>query len=170
MVMRGVLKTRLLQWVVVVGCLLLTTECNAETICPWLNAATAAGFVNGPVTLDIHPTDDGGNICIFRSQRGSVLYSLEISVREMKDESKGILPYQSRCTSPATSLRAIGNEAVLCSADAGSSNGEQVIARVRNNIFMVDINDSVAKDPSMTREMLLEKARSTAEQVAGNLF
>jgi hypothetical protein len=88
----------------------------------------------------------------------------------MKDPSKGVLFYQSRCTSPAISLRAIGNEAVLCGADAGSSHGEQVIGRVRNNIFIVDVSDSMAKDSSMTRELLQEKARGTAEQVAGNLF
>jgi len=170
MAMRRVLKMQRLQWIVLVGCLLLTSRCKAEAICPWLNAATAAGMVNGPVTLEMNSTGDGGNICIFRSQRGSAVYSLEISVREMNDESKGTASYQSPCTSPATSLRAIGNEAVSCSVDAGSSHGERVIGRVRNSIFIVDIRDSVAKDPSMTRDLLQERASSTAEQVAGNLF
>jgi hypothetical protein len=170
MTMRRVLNRRRVQWIVLAGCLLLTAQCKAEAICPWLNEATAAGMVNGPVTLEMNSTDDGGSICIFRSQRGSAVYSLEISVRERKDESKGISSYQSRCTSPVTSLRAIGNEAVSCSADTGSSHGEQVIARVRDTIFIVNLSDSVAKDSSMTRESLQEKARSTAEQVAGNLF
>jgi hypothetical protein len=170
MAMRRVLKTRWLQWIILAGCLFLTTQCKADGICPWLNEATAAGMVNGPVVLEMNSTGDGGNACIFRSQTGSVVYSLEISVREMKDESKGISAYQSRCTSPVTSLRAIGNEAVLCSADAGSSHGEQIISRVRNNIFIVDISDSMAKNPSMTRDMHVEKIKVVAKQVAGNLF
>jgi hypothetical protein len=127
-------------------------------------------MVNGPVSVEMHSTEDGGNICIFSTQRDSAVYTLRISVVEIKDPIKGISSYRSRCTSPAISLRAIGNEAVLCGADAGSSHGEQVIGRVRNNIFIVEVSDSMAKDPSMTRELLQEKARSTAEQVAGNLF
>ena len=126
--------------------------------------------MNGSVSVEMHPTEDGGNICIFSTQKDSVVYTLRVTVVEMKDPSKGVLFYQSRCTSPAISLRAIGNEAVLCGADAGSSHGEQVIGRVRNNIFIVDVSDSMAKDSSMTRELLQEKARGTAEQVAGNLF
>jgi hypothetical protein len=170
MLMRRELKARRSQWVLLLGFLVLTTLCRAEGKCPWLNEATAAGVVTGPVKLEMHPAEDGGSICIFRTQRASAVYTLRILVVEMKDPSKGISFYQSRCTSPAISLRAIGNEAVLCAEDAGSFHGEQVIGRVRDNIFIVDVSDSVAKDPSMTRELLQEKTRSTAEQVAGNLF
>jgi hypothetical protein len=159
-----------MQWIALLGLLMIGPLCRAETKCPWLNVATAAGVLDGPATLDMHATEDGGNICVFRSQRGTAMYSLQISVRQMKDESRTVAFYRSRCTSSAISLRAIGNEAVLCGADDNGSHGEQVISRVRSDIFIVSISASDAKDASMTRESLVERAKIIAEQVAGNLF
>jgi hypothetical protein len=48
--------------------------------------------------------------------------------------------------------------------------GEQVIGRVRDQIFTVTITTSARRDPSMPREALEEKTRNIAEQVAGALF
>lgn len=158
------------QWITLFGLLLIATLCKAETECPWLNVATAAGALEGPATLDIHATEDGGNICVFRSQKGTAVRSLQISVRPMKDEDKGIAPYQARCTSSAVPLRAIGNEAVLCAADDNASHGEQVISRVRGDVFIVYVSAREGKDASMTRASLVDRAKIIAEQVAGNLF
>jgi hypothetical protein len=68
-------------------------------------------------------------------------------------------------------LQSIGNEAVTCAADTkGHTYGEQVIGRVRDQIFTVTVTTSAKQDPSMSREALQEKSRNKAEQVAGALF
>jgi hypothetical protein len=163
-------KTRSIHWITLLGLLSIASFCRAESKCPWLNEATAGGVLNGPATLTVHATEDGGNICVFRSQVGTSVYSLQISVRPIKDESNGIAFYESHCTSPKIALRAIGNEAVLCAANDGSTRGEQVISRVRNDIFIVCVSASEAKDRSMSADLLADRAKIIAEQVAGNLF
>jgi len=43
----------------------------------------------------------------------------------------------------------------------------QVVDRVRDHLFVIDLS---VKDPSITQNVLREKARTMAERVAGNLF
>jgi hypothetical protein len=84
--------------------------------------------------------------------------------------TKAVASHESRCTAPAAALKAIGNEAVSCSADVGYSRGEQVIGRVRDRLFIVTVSSTIAQDPLMTRQLLQAKARMIAEQIAGALF
>ena len=71
--------------------------------------------------------------------------------------------YKARCGAGATALRAIGNEA--CAVEIkGQTYGQEVIGRVRDQIFTVTLTTTVPKDA------LQEKARNIAEQVAGALF
>jgi hypothetical protein len=79
--------------------------------------------------------------------------------------------YKAHCSGEASPLQAIGNEAVMCAADIkGQTEGEQVIGRVRDQVFTVTITTSARNDPSMSRDDLKEKTRNIAEQVAGALF
>ncbi len=96
---------------------------------------------------------------------------LRITVEEVKDPQQAMTAYRTRCGSGPTPLRAIGNEAVTCAADTkGKTYGQQVIGRVRDQIFTVTLTTSAKNDPFMPREALEEKARNIAEQVAGALF
>jgi hypothetical protein len=73
--------------------------------------------------------------------------------------------YKAHCSGDATHLQAIGNEAVMCAADTkAQAHGEQVIGRVRDQVFTVTITTSARNDA------LEEKTRNIAEQVAGALF
>jgi len=128
--------------------LLLATSCCAENVCPWLNAATAAGTLGGPVTVSVSPA-----VCEFVRPQST----LHIEVR-LKPASIG-----AKCESKTTPLKAIGNEAVECS---GSPIQELVIGRVRNQNFVVWIQTS---DPSL-KTTFQERTRKIAEQVAGSLF
>ncbi len=99
------------------------------------------------------------------------LVSLRITVEKVKDPGRGLAAYTTQCRGAAAPLRAIGNEAVMCAADTkGHTHGEQVIGRVRDQIFTVTVTTSARQDPSMPREALKEKTRNIAEQVAGALF
>lgn len=139
--------------------------------CAWLNDATASGVLNGPVTLELETAPDDRATCVFTHAKSAKDYSaLRITVQPLKDIDKAVATRQSLCTSPPAAVKAIGNEAIACSADVGYSRGEQVIGRVRDRLFIVNVSSTIAEDPEMTRQLLRDKARMIAEQIAGALF
>jgi hypothetical protein len=170
------LRSRSLKWVWMASLAVLSSSSRAQAQdqdahCAWLNSATASGVLAGPVTLALETAPDDQTICVFTSGKTAKDYSaLRIMVQPLKDVDKAVPSHESLCTSLAASLRAIGNEAIGCSADVGYSRGEQVISRVRDRLFIVTVSSTMAQDPLMTRELLREKARMIAEQVAGALF
>jgi hypothetical protein len=162
---------RKLKWMVFFELLFLAASCKAQAHCAWLNDATASGVLNGPVSLDLESAPDDENICVFTNLKTAKDYStLRIMVQPLKDVNNAVVSHKSLCTSAPVALKAIGNEAISCSADVGYSRGEQVIGRVRDRLFIVTVSSTIAQDPSATRQMLQEKARTIAEQIAGALF
>ena len=161
-----------LQWMILLGLLFSGARCKSEEgHCAWLNEATASGYLNGPVTLDVKTGPEDRNICTFTNLKIAKDYAtLRIMVQPLKDTNKAVASHESLCTSTPTALKAIGNEAVSCSADVAYSRGEQVIGRVRDRLFIVTVSSTMAQDPAMTRQLLQEKARNIAEQIAGALF
>jgi hypothetical protein len=140
--------------------------------CPWLNVATASEVLrssaNSPMAI---LTDLSATACDFTYQDPVASRTLKITVEQAKNPDQDLIAYRTQCGTNATALHAIGNEAWMCGPDAkGQMYGEQVIGRVRDNIFTVLLSTSLRNDPSMSREMLAEKARTVAEQVAGSLF
>jgi hypothetical protein len=142
----------------------------AQARCPWLNVATASGVLDGPATLAMQQPAADETVCVFRYQNQNTVYSLQIEVWAHQDISKGLKMREASCTAPRTALQAIGNEAMLCADDQRSSRGDEVIGRVRDSIFRVSVNTSARNDPAMPRAALEQKARDTAEAVAGSLF
>jgi hypothetical protein len=172
--------------------------CGAEENCLWLNAATAGGILGGEATVAVthanpHPpntqpanvksgtgpmsanpsgssyanntVDDSD--CAFH-RRPPIAGELRIQVRTMSEPAKAFVAYTARCGARGTPLRAIGNEAMVCDLNAKSKRlSEQVVGRVRDRLFVIDLS---VQDPSITQSVLREKARTTAEIVAGNLF
>jgi hypothetical protein len=136
------------------GVLFLLSVCvlQAEEACPWINAATAAGLLDGEVTSHYD-----GSTCLFTHASSQLL---------IKVQTVG-LPYRLNCQPNPTPLKAIGNEAVAC-GNTDSNNAqkmEQVAGRVRESVFLIKLLSN-----DIPRAALREKARSVAEQVAGNLF
>jgi hypothetical protein len=162
---------RRLQWAFFTSALLLPAVGSAQNNnCTWLNEATASGVLGGMVTLEAQKTADGGGTCIFRTQKGDAIRTLQIDVRIVKDARQGMTSSESQCTSPAIPIRGVGNEAVSCGADARSVFGEQVISYVRDQAFVLRITTTDKHDLTLTRELLQQNARNIAEQVAGSLF
>lgn len=148
--------------------------CGASEHCPWLNAATAAGALKGSVTFtvtrpaaDKTGADKTDATCEFIHREGAVLTSLQIEVETMKDPSREFAVYSAKCGRNATPLRAIGNEALLCTLHSKNQFSEQVVSRVRERAFLVRVSSNGA-DPERTE--LLDKSQKIAEQVAGFLF
>lgn len=137
----------------------------AEPICPWLNAATAGGFLQGPVHVEV--TKNGEDAaCEFK--RENSVDKLRIEVVTLNASRDELAALKAQCEAPLAPLRAIGNEAVACGIATKNGEGtEQVVGRVRKQAFLVRL---CAGDASSSRATLREKATKVAEQVAGILF
>jgi hypothetical protein len=138
--------------------------------CPWLNAATAAGVLEGPVTVSVTYLDQENvdAACEFTYKADHTIRTLRIEVDTMKNLSHDFPRYLAKCGQAAKPLRAIGNEAIECSVPGKNNQvAEQVVSRVRERAFIVDVqsNRSAAE-----RDAMRDKARKIAEQVAGFLF
>jgi hypothetical protein len=152
------------------GLLLGPVICQGQVRCPWLNVATASGVLNGPASLEVKKVAEDETVCLFRYEKEGTAYVLQISVKSQQPVGNGKALDLSQCTSAGAPLRAIGNEAILCADDRKSNRGDEVIGRVRDSFFRVAISTSSRNDSLMTREVLEERVRSIAEQVAGALF
>jgi hypothetical protein len=143
--------------------------CQTSENCPWLNAATAAGALKGSVTFTVTRSgaDNADATCEFTHQEGAALTSLRIEVDTMKNPSREFASYSAKCSQNGTPLRAIGNEALICSLHGKNQFSEQVVSRVRERAFTVKMSSNLA--PSAGSD-LRERTQKIAEQVAGFLF
>jgi hypothetical protein len=150
--------------------LLMPAACHGQAKCPWINEATARGILGGAVTLTVNASDRSGT-CQFSQQQGAAVHQLLISVDVMTDIPKQFPKYLAQCQPNSAPLRAIGNEAVMCSVQGkGDLYMETVVGRVRDRAFVVSVSSNVQDDPALTQEMRRAKANLAAEQVAGILF
>jgi hypothetical protein len=154
--------------------LCMASGSEAKESCPWINEATASGALEGAVTATVtHPEmskDSDVATCVFLHQSGSTGIELRIEVEALGGAPGAYATYAARCGSDGVPLRAIGNEAVMCShADKSRKKwvSEQVVGRVRDHIFTVRVSSNAR---SADRDILREKARKMAEQLAGFLF
>lgn len=148
----------------------LPAVCKADELCPWLNAATAAGVLRGSVIATVTHTnqDKDDATCEFIHREGDVVSGLRIEVETMKEPVRDFASYTAQCTSDATPLRAIGNEALSCTLHGRNNQvSEQVVSRVRDRAFIVRVSSN---GQSPEQSVLHEEARKIAEQVAGILF
>lgn len=163
------MKIRLIVRLLLLGIIVAPAISQAETPCPWLNGATAAGVLGGPASLKMQSTA-AEEICLFQYQKGNTSYDLQILVADIDHSAIGGASAPSRCQSQAIPLKGVGNEATMCGVDCGSFHGERVTGHVRDKKFVIRLGSSVKKDPAMTNEILQLKVKGIAEQVAGSLF
>jgi hypothetical protein len=143
---------------------------NKDNNCPWLNQATALRVLEVATSSPAAIVEVTATACDFTYQDATGFRTLRISLEQSKDPIQTLNLRKTECGSGARAVPAIGNEAVVCSAGGKRRiDGEEVIGRVRDNVFTVRL---LAKngDPLMPRQALEEKAERVAEQVAGNLF
>lgn len=147
---------------------------EAKDSCPWINEATASGALDGAVTATVArpemSKDPDEATCIFLHQSGSTGIELRIEVETLRGAPGAYAVYAERCGPDNVPLRAIGNEAVTCSYTDKKRKkwvSEQVVGRVRDHAFTVRVSSGVG---TPDRNVLREKARKMAEQIAGFLF
>jgi hypothetical protein len=160
------------MFMVIAGAFASPLQCRAQTQCPWLNSATAAGVLGGEVQANTTAlTPQGDTTCDFKRAQQASVFELKIAVRTMALPSKDFATYLLQCAGTPVPLKAIGNEAFQCVPRNNSGNGgEQIIGRVRDRAFVIDIKRGSAKQSTSPQNGLSEEARNIAEQVAGALF
>ncbi len=159
---------KLVYWMLL-GTSLSPALCRAQAVCPWINAVTAVDAPSGtPVPADQIAVSK--NECRFHYQDDGVAYELWVIVQETENGSKNMEMKEAECTSKTTALRGLGNEAVMCAADRRSLRGEQVIGRVRNEVFVINVAVKTHRSSVELTKSLDDMATMMAEQVAGNLF
>jgi hypothetical protein len=153
---------------------------QAKESCPWMNEATAVGFIGGDVTTTVtfaikdktdpnfSNADKNDATCEFVRRQGSTVTTLRIEVETMTGPPSSFATYASRCRPRNVPVRAIGNEAVACDVEGKKNSiSEQVVSRVRARVFTVRITAGAG---SVDQDLLRQEARNVAEQVAGFLF
>lgn len=157
---------------IVAAMAMLPLSCHGQNLCPWLNVATASGVLGGPATMTVDKTDDHTETCVFRSQASPAADVLRISVTTVADPQNAdqeLFSHKNRCASSVVPLKAVGNGAILCTTETARSRGAEVIGRVRNSIFSIEIH-SHSRRSDATRNLLKENIEEVANQVAGALF
>ena len=122
-----------------------------------MNAATAAGFLGGEVSAKFVPnskSNASGQCDFTRVSNSAGILRIEVAI--MEPPKTQFADYAAKCRTNAKPLKAIGNEAVMCS----SAEQARVIGRVRDQAFIITLS-------AAEKEQVIEKA---AEIVAGNLF
>jgi hypothetical protein len=149
------------------------SACFAEPQCPWMNAATAGGFLGSEVQAKVTGVnEDGDATCEFTRGTGAML---RIAVHGMTRTPQEFPGYLALCGAGAVTLRGIGNQAVHCLPYAGEDRGEElIVGRVRDRVFVITIKaewiNRPPSSPTKTRNHISDDSENIAEQVAGSMF
>lgn len=150
----------------------MPSACMAKNNCPWINEATASGLLGGDAEgafTDPMPSQPAD--CIFTEQDSGVTRTLRITVEQSNNPHQQLSAVGSLCGSNSTPVRAIGNEAMMCSLEGHNSlHGTFMAGRVRDQVFTITLRTTLKNDPLLTHDALQAKMHIAAEQVSGNLF
>jgi hypothetical protein len=154
------------------GLLVLPVSAHAANNCPWINEATASGLLGSDAIGTATGAGAGQpGTCTFVSQHEGTTRTLRINVEVAADPHARLGELAQLCGTDAANLPAIGNEAVVCTADDRKGGlGERVLGRVRDQVFTITISSTQKRDPVLNRSALKTRISTAAEQVSGNLF
>ncbi|MGA2851743.1 MAG: hypothetical protein ABSE46_22290 [Terracidiphilus sp.] len=170
-VSKASIARRLVLLAIGVICLSLPALSHATNNCPWLNEATAGGLLGGDAIGMKTGADGQPTVCTFTQQDTGVTRTLRITVEIASDPHARMSAVAQVCGADALPIKAIGNEALVCTADdRKGAVGERVVGRVRDQVFTITIASTLKADPILNRDALKARIYTAAEQVAGNLF
>ena len=155
------------SFALIAAALMFPGDSLAQTSCPWMNAATASGILGEPLIATVSRADktSGDATCDFAPQHSAANAALHIEVITMSAPGREFATYTRQCVSKPILLKAIGNEAVECTQNSGPTQSVEVIGRVRNRVFLVNLRGA---DIPLADE--LNKAKDVAEQVSETLY
>lgn len=143
---------------------------HASSSCPWVNAATAFGALGTTPEAAGTNASTTSTSCAFTTRTPNALRELRVTVEQPPDAPGNFASRKAACGPNAQPISTIGNEAVACSmATNGNLYGQQIIGRVRDQVFTVQITATTPKTFAAVNELRL-KAEMLAEIVSGNIF
>lgn len=155
--------------VVAIGC---APRAHAANTCPWMNESTASGLLGGDATgVYTAPAAQQPAECLFTLHNADGARTLRVTVEVTTEARAQLAALEQQCKVDASALVAIGNEAVMCSADdARGHMGERAVGRVRDQLFTITLATPTMGNGAFHRAELKTAISVAAEQVAGNLF
>jgi len=154
-----------------IGLIGLPASVLAANNCSWINEATASGLLGGDAVGEVSAAAGQPTVCTFIQQASGVKRTLRVTVEIVADAHARVGVIAQICGADSHPIKAIGNEALVCTADDGKGGlGERVVGRVRDQVFTITLGTTLKNDPILTRDVLKAKIYTAAEQVAGNLF
>ncbi|MGD0892679.1 MAG: hypothetical protein ABR923_14205 [Terracidiphilus sp.] len=139
--------------------------------CAWLNEATASGLLGGDSVGNVSAVVGEPTVCTFTQVSAIAKRTLRVTVEIAADAHARLVVLAKGCGTDAASLKAIGNEALVCVIyDRMAGLGERVVGRVRDQVFTITISSTLKSDSILNRDALKSRVYIAAEQVAGNLF
>jgi hypothetical protein len=152
-------------------CFFLTSAaCYAAAPCPWINAATAFGALGASSDAAGASSVNASSSCTFTYRMPNGLRELRVTVEQSSDAPHSFVSRKAACSSGGRPLTAIGNEAIACAANSDrNSYGEQIIARVRDQVFTVTMTVDTPKTGATVKD-LQQRVEMLAELISGNLF
>jgi len=145
---------------------------RAANNCAWINETTASSLLGGDAVGEVTASaDKQTTVCTFTQTGTDAVRTLRVTVETAADPHARMTALAQSCGADSAPLKAIGNEALTCSADDRKGGpGERLVGRVRDQVFTITIASTLKKDFTFPREALQSKIYLAAEQVAGNLF
>jgi hypothetical protein len=125
-----------------------------------MNSATASDLLGGSTRAVIT-----NNACTFTVRQPASFKSIRIQVEALP--TAGMKLFERHCIDPMP-VSGLGNEAFACRVKTKKRTVvERLAGRVRNQAFVVEVSSNA---PHAEAARLLDIAKQTAGQVAGNLF
>lgn len=178
-----------LRWFTLMLFVALIRSLGAQSLCPWLNQATASGALGADVAMHVtllpgsphssrspqapypasDPRPDG--MCEFSThdQRSA----LRINVTTMANPKKDyVAAIRSSCPGAFHSLIGVGNQAIGCSSASNVGVEDRVVAYVRNRLMLLRFTRPTKESihwqgSDVTSEAVVQ---AIAEQIAGSMY
>jgi hypothetical protein len=178
-----------LRWFTLLLFVVLVHVAPGQSLCPWLNQATAGGALGADVSMHVtllpqpshpakspqpsypasDPRPDG--MCEFSThdQRSTLRIQVATMANPKKQYEAAI---RSSCPGTSHALVGVGNQAITCSTSSNGGVEDRVVAYVRNRLMLLRCNrTSVAtihwQGSDITSEAVVQ---ALAEQIAGSMY
>ncbi|MEZ2346736.1 hypothetical protein [Terriglobus sp. RCC_193] len=178
-----------LRWFTLMIFTLLPHVAGAQSLCPWLNQATASGALGVDVTMHVtllpqsphlarlpqssYPVSDPrpNGMCEFTThdQRSTLRIKVATMTHPKKEYAAAI---RSSCPGTSRSLIGVGNQAIACSSPSNGGTEDRVVAYVRNRLMVLRCSHPPMESVHWQGSDVTSDAvvQAIAEQIAGSMY
>lgn len=177
------------RWFILIFFMAFMHVAGAQSLCPWLNQATASGALGADVTMHVtllpqslhaarspqalYPGSDPrpNGMCEFstKDQRSTLQITVTAMTNPKKEYAAAI---RSSCPGISHPLVGVGDQSIACSSSKDGTVEDRVVAYVRNRLMLLRCDRaSVAtihwQGSDVTSDAVVQ---AIAEQIAGSMY